>query len=110
MLRNSDGRSTVIPSIPEPAAWVEAFYDWIIVAATNRDPSLKLAEAAKVIENIQRNLNISLVNELVLIFRQVGIDMLDVLEAVEILSRELTIVMIAHRLTTVARCDRVTRI
>ena len=44
-------------------------------------PSLKVAEAAKVIENTQRDLNIALVNELAMIFRQMGIDTLDVLEA-----------------------------
>ena len=50
-------------------------------AGTHLAPSLKVAEAAKVIENTQRDLNIALVNELAIIFRQMGIDTLDVLEA-----------------------------
>jgi UDP-N-acetyl-D-galactosamine dehydrogenase len=63
------------------AAWVDSFYGSIIEAGTHLAPSLKVAEAAKVIENTQRDLNIALVNELAIIFRQVGIDTLDVLEA-----------------------------
>jgi UDP-N-acetyl-D-galactosamine dehydrogenase len=68
-------------STPEAAAWVDGFYGSIIEAGTHLAPSLKVAEAAKVIENTQRDLNIALVNELALIFRQMGIDTLDVLEA-----------------------------
>jgi len=68
-------------SSPEAAAWVDAFYGSIIEAGTHLAPSLKVAEAAKVIENTQRDLNIALVNELAIIFRQLGIDTLDVLEA-----------------------------
>lgn len=63
------------------AAWVDGFYGSIIEAGTHLAPSLKVAEAAKVIENTQRDLNIALVNELAIIFRQMGIDTLDVLEA-----------------------------
>jgi len=63
------------------AAWVDDFYGSIIAAGTHHAPSLKVAEAAKVIENTQRDLNIALVNELAIIFRQMGIDTLDVLEA-----------------------------
>lgn len=68
-------------STPEAAAWVDDFYGSIIQAGTHCAPSLKVAEAAKVIENTQRDLNIALVNELAIIFRQFGIDTLDVLEA-----------------------------
>jgi len=68
-------------SSPEVAAWVDALYGSIIQAGTHLASSLKVAEAAKVIENTQRDLNIALVNELAIIFRQIGIDTLDVLEA-----------------------------
>ena len=68
-------------STPEAAAWVDDFYGSIIAAGTHLAPSLKVAEAAKVIENTQRDLNIALVNELALIFSQMEIDTLDVLEA-----------------------------
>ena len=68
-------------STPEAADWVDAFYGSIIKAGTHRAPSLKVAEAAKVIENTQRDLNIALVNELAMIFRRMEIDTLDVLEA-----------------------------
>ena len=65
----------------EAAAWIDSFYGSIIKAGTHLAPNLKVAEAAKVIENTQRDLNIALVNELAIIFRQMGIDTLDVLEA-----------------------------
>ena len=68
-------------STAEAAAWVDDFYGSIITAGTHRAANLKVAEAAKVIENIQRDLNIALVNELAIIFSQLGIDTLDVLEA-----------------------------
>jgi len=68
-------------STHEAAAWVNGFYGSIIEAGTHLAPSLKVAEAAKVIENTQRDLNIALVNELAIIFRQMEIDTLDVLEA-----------------------------
>lgn len=68
-------------SIPEAATWVDGFYGSIIKAGTHLAPSLKVAEAAKVIENTQRDLNIALVNELAIIFRKLEIDTLDVLEA-----------------------------
>jgi len=68
-------------SSPEAASWVDDLYGSIISAGTHRAASLKVAEAAKVIENTQRDLNIALVNELSIIFRQLGIDTLDVLEA-----------------------------
>jgi UDP-N-acetyl-D-galactosamine dehydrogenase len=68
-------------STPQVAAWVDGFYGSIIQAGTHAAPSLKVAEAAKVIENTQRDLNIALINELALIFHKLGIDTLDVLEA-----------------------------
>jgi UDP-N-acetyl-D-galactosamine dehydrogenase len=68
-------------STPGAADWVDQFYGSIIRAGTHRAASLKVAEAAKVIENTQRDLNIALVNELAMIFRKLGIDTLDVLEA-----------------------------
>ena len=68
-------------STPEAAAWVDDLYGSIISAGTHPAASLKVAEAAKVIENTQRDLNIALVNEFAIIFRQLGIDTLDVLEA-----------------------------
>ncbi|MBM5797024.1 MAG: nucleotide sugar dehydrogenase [Cyanobacteria bacterium K_Offshore_0m_m2_072] len=68
-------------STPEVAAWVDGLYGSIIEAGTHQAASLKVAEAAKVIENTQRDLNIALVNELAMIFARLGIDTLDVLEA-----------------------------
>lgn len=68
-------------STSEAAAWVDHFYASIILAGTHPAPSIKVAEAAKVAENIQRDLNIALANELAMIFRQLNIDTLDVLEA-----------------------------
>ena len=63
------------------ANFVDQLYARIITAGTHKAPSIKVAEAAKVIENTQRDLNIALMNELVLIFHRLGIDTLDVLEA-----------------------------
>jgi UDP-N-acetyl-D-galactosamine dehydrogenase len=68
-------------STPEVADAVDGLYASIIVAGTHKASSLKVAEAAKVIENTQRDLNIALVNELSVIFERLGIDTLDVLEA-----------------------------
>ena len=68
-------------STPVAAVWVDDFYGSIIQAGTHLASSLKVAEASKVIENTQRDLNIALVNELAIIFRQMSIDTLDVLEA-----------------------------
>ena len=68
-------------STPESAVWVDDFYGSIIQAGTHMAASLKVAEAAKVIENTQRDLNIALVNELAIIFRKINIDTRDVLEA-----------------------------
>lgn len=68
-------------STPEAAEYVDALYRSIITAGTHRASSIKVAEAAKVIENTQRDVNIALINELALIFNRLGIDTLEVLEA-----------------------------
>ncbi len=60
---------------------VAAVYSSVVTAGVHKAPSIKAAEAAKVIENTQRDLNIALMNELALIFRKMGIDTRDVLEA-----------------------------
>jgi UDP-N-acetyl-D-galactosamine dehydrogenase len=68
-------------STPEVADFVDALYASIITAGTHRASSIKVAEAAKVIENTQRDVNIALINELSLIFNLLDIDTLEVLEA-----------------------------
>ncbi|EKU29058.1 polysaccharide biosynthesis protein [Alcaligenes sp. HPC1271] len=68
-------------STPEVAELVDALYREIIVVGTFKASSIRVAEAAKVIENTQRDVNIALINELALIFNRLGIDTLDVLEA-----------------------------
>ena len=68
-------------STPATADFVDALYASIITAGTHKAPSIKVAEAAKVIENTQRDLNIALVNDLAILFNKLGIDTLDVLEA-----------------------------
>jgi UDP-N-acetyl-D-galactosamine dehydrogenase len=68
-------------STPEAAQRVDALYNTIIEAGTHLAPSIKVAEAAKAIENAQRDVNISFMNELALIFDKLGIDTGDVLEA-----------------------------
>jgi UDP-N-acetyl-D-glucosamine/UDP-N-acetyl-D-galactosamine dehydrogenase len=68
-------------STPEAAAAVDALYAEIITAGTYRATSIEVAEAAKVIENTQRDLNIALMNELSIIFQKLGIDTHEVLAA-----------------------------
>ena len=68
-------------STPEIADKIDALYASIIDAGTHKAPSIKVAEASKSIENAQRDLNISFVNELALIFDRMGIDTNDVLDA-----------------------------
>lgn len=68
-------------STPEVADLVDALYRQIITAGTHKASSIKVAEAAKVIENTQRDLNIALINELAIIFNKMGIDTEAVLEA-----------------------------
>jgi UDP-N-acetyl-D-glucosamine/UDP-N-acetyl-D-galactosamine dehydrogenase len=68
-------------STPEVADFIDCLYRSVIVAGTHRASSLKVAEAAKVIENTQRDLNIALVNDLAMLFNKLGIDTLEVLQA-----------------------------
>ncbi len=68
-------------STPETAAFVDSLYGSIITAGTFSASSIKVAEAAKVIENTQRDVNIALINELALIFNRLGIDTMEVLQA-----------------------------
>ena len=67
--------------LPETLEKVAALYGSIVEAGVHRASSIKVAEAAKVIENTQRDLNIALINELALIFHKIGIDTTEVLEA-----------------------------
>jgi UDP-N-acetyl-D-galactosamine dehydrogenase len=68
-------------STPEAALAIDTLYQEIVIAGTHRASSIKVAEAAKVIENAQRDLNIAFVNELSVIFNRMGIDTAEVLEA-----------------------------
>jgi len=79
--RLADIRKITSGSTPEVASVVDALYRRIIDAGTFPAPSMRVAEAAKVVENIQRDVNIALVNELALIFDRLGIDTQDVLDA-----------------------------
>lgn len=79
--RLPDIRKITSGSTPAIAQVVDALYARIITAGTWPAPSIRVAEAAKVIENIQRDVNIALVNELALIFDRLGIDTQDVLDA-----------------------------
>ncbi|SMY38175.1 MULTISPECIES: Vi polysaccharide biosynthesis UDP-N-acetylglucosamine C-6 dehydrogenase TviB [Photobacterium] len=68
-------------STPEAAEFIDKLYQSIIKAGTHKASSIKVAEAAKVIENTQRDVNIALINELSIIFNKLNIDTLEVLEA-----------------------------
>jgi UDP-N-acetyl-D-galactosamine dehydrogenase len=68
-------------STPEVADFVDALYGSIVTAGTHKASSIRVAEAAKVIENTQRDVNIALINELALIFNRLGIDTEEVLQA-----------------------------
>ncbi len=74
-------RKVTSGSSPATADFVDALYASIITAGTHKAPTIKVAEAAKVIENTQRDLNIALINDLAILFHKLGIDTLDVLEA-----------------------------
>ncbi len=74
-------RKVTSGSTPDVALWIDDFYAQIITAGTFKAQSIKVAEAAKVIENTQRDLNIALMNELSIIFGKLGIDTHSVLEA-----------------------------
>ena len=79
--RVTDIRKVVSGSTEEATDLVDALYKTAIRAGTYRASSIKVAEAAKVIENTQRDVNIALINELALIFNRLGLDTLEVLEA-----------------------------
>jgi UDP-N-acetyl-D-glucosamine/UDP-N-acetyl-D-galactosamine dehydrogenase len=79
--RVSDIRKITSGSTPEVAEFVDALYRRIIRAGTHRAESIRVAEAAKVIENVQRDVNIALVNELAMLFQRLGIDTQQVLAA-----------------------------
>jgi len=79
--RISTIRKVTSGSTPEAAAYVDALYASIVTAGTHLASSIKVAEAAKVIENTQRDLNIALVNDLAMLFNRLGVDTLEVLEA-----------------------------
>lgn len=68
-------------STPEAADLVDAVYAKVITAGTRKTSSIRVAEAAKVIENIQRDVNIALVNELAMLFKELGLDSREVLDA-----------------------------
>jgi UDP-N-acetyl-D-galactosamine dehydrogenase len=74
-------RKVTSGSNPQAADFVDALYRRIIPAGTHRASSIRVAEAAKVIENTQRDLNIALMNELAIIFDRIGLDTTEVLEA-----------------------------
>jgi UDP-N-acetyl-D-galactosamine dehydrogenase len=74
-------RKVTSGSTPEIAEKVDQLYQTVVTAGTHKASSIKVAEAAKVIENSQRDLNIAFVNELALIFDRIGIDTHEVLEA-----------------------------
>ncbi len=74
-------RKVTAGSTPETAEVVDALYQRIITAGTHKASSIRVAEAAKVIENTQRDVNIALVNELAVLFEKLGIDTQEVLEA-----------------------------
>ena len=74
-------RKVTAGSTPEAAAFVDGLYASIVTAGTHPASSIRVAEAAKVIENTQRDVNIALVNELAMIFNRLGIDTQEVLEA-----------------------------
>ena len=74
-------RKVTSGSTPEAAEAVDALYGEVITAGTYKASSIRVAEAAKVIENTQRDVNIALINELALIFNRLGIDTEEVLQA-----------------------------
>lgn len=76
-------RKVTSGSTPKIADQVDVLYQSILSVPTHKASSIKIAEASKIIENTQRDLNISLINELALIFEKMNIDTLEVLEAAE---------------------------
>jgi UDP-N-acetyl-D-glucosamine/UDP-N-acetyl-D-galactosamine dehydrogenase len=79
--RLSTIRKVTSGSTPEAATFVDQLYGSIVRAGTHQASSIRVAEAAKVIENTQRDVNIALINELALIFKRLGIDTEEVLQA-----------------------------
>jgi len=79
--RLPDIRKVTSGSTPGAAELVDYVYRTVVTAGTHRASSIRVAEAAKVIENIQRDVNIALINELAMLFRQLGLETADVLEA-----------------------------
>ncbi|MBT8443744.1 MAG: nucleotide sugar dehydrogenase, partial [Gammaproteobacteria bacterium] len=79
--RVTDIRKVTSGSTPEAADYIDSLYRSVIRAGTYKASSIQVAEAAKVIENTQRDVNIALVNELALIFNRLGLDTVEVLEA-----------------------------
>jgi len=79
--RVTDIRKVTSGSTPEVADYIDELYRTVIRAGTYKASSIQVAEAAKVIENTQRDVNIALVNELALIFNKLGLDTVEVLEA-----------------------------
>ncbi len=79
--RLPDIKKVTSGSTPEAANYIDTLYQKIIKAGTHKAPTIKVAEAAKVIENTQRDLNIALINELAIIFNKMEIDLESVLEA-----------------------------
>ena len=74
-------RKVTAGSTPEVGRRVDELYNMVVTAGTHLASSIRVAEAAKVIENAQRDINIAFVNELAVIFRRLNIDTLEVLEA-----------------------------
>ncbi|MBQ8704646.1 MAG: nucleotide sugar dehydrogenase [Bacteroidales bacterium] len=74
-------RKVTSGSTPEAADFIDALYNSVLLNGTHRAPSIKVAEASKIIENSQRDVNIAFVNELAKIFNAMGIDTHDVLDA-----------------------------
>ena len=79
--RLPDIKKVTSGSTPEAAELIDAVYSQVITAGTHRASSIRVAEAAKVIENIQRDVNIALINELAKLFKQLGLETDEVLEA-----------------------------
>ena len=81
--RLPDIKKVTSGSTPETADLVDSVYASIITAGTHKASSIRVAEASKVIENVQRDVNIALVNEFALLFKKLGIEVREVLEAAE---------------------------
>src|SRR5262249_30606348 len=78
-----DVRKITSGSTPEVAELVDALYRKVVAAGTHKVSSIRVAEAAKVIENVQRDVNIALVNELAQLFKRMGLETREILEAAE---------------------------